>query len=269
MENTNITSFENDEIKQVYWESKVPIIINLNRDDINSNDEPPRLIFNIERNGYLANYIKEILVLFEKYLPIGFKDGDIWLSLDGIPVKWNLPFGVIVDSIVKNQEELPIYFKCHLRNFPEASLVKYKKDGLRFFYLNSLKEACTTTNGNAKDIFNLSTRDTEKLLESLSTNYKLYKEIVEKIQISNKFPVKFVFSKTDIVLNKVFYFNEKETDFDLKHFILTAFDKQTCEMIFLSKILISGIQFDLSTPMIFICSNFRCCDLFLYIVIYS
>eukprot|EP00340_Litonotus_pictus_P007084 CAMPEP_0170522254 /NCGR_PEP_ID=MMETSP0209-20121228/7714_1 /TAXON_ID=665100 ORGANISM="Litonotus pictus, Strain P1" /NCGR_SAMPLE_ID=MMETSP0209 /ASSEMBLY_ACC=CAM_ASM_000301 /LENGTH=252 /DNA_ID=CAMNT_0010809685 /DNA_START=26 /DNA_END=784 /DNA_ORIENTATION=+ len=244
-------------------------------DEVNGVDNPPNLMFNIERSGYLVVAIRDILTNFEKYFPVGYKEGDLWFSLNNTPLKWNLPFGVILDSLVRDTSDLPIYITAHFRNFPEQQLIRYKNlDTLRFYYLNSLKEACTLRNGSAKEVLNLSTRETNKLLEIVFNPNKMFKDfwdlqsqIFDK-SINKRFPAKFVFNKTDIVLTKPFnVWEENSLDLDLKHFILSSFDKEATEHMLSPdcKILINSNEFDLSTPMIFLVANFSYMDMFLYI----
>lgn len=150
---------------------------------------------------------------------MNFKDGDIWFSLNNIPIKWNLPFGVIVDSLIKDTEDVPLYLIAHVKNLPEQEIVRYKSvDSLRFYYLNSIKESFTIRYGTSKGILNLSTRETEKLVEIANSPKKNFKEFWEIISSATKdlkivkFSVKFVFDKTNLIINKPYTpnsFNEE------------------------------------------------------------
>lgn len=216
-----------------------------------------------------------------KYFPIGFKEGDIWLTLNKTPIKWNIPFGVIVDSLVKDRLDLPLLITAHFRNFPESFLVKYKtKDSFRFYYLNNIKEACTLKNGSAKEVFNLSTKDTNKLIDYVMNPNKVnfnYYEIEKKILegdeniLNRRFPVKFIFDKTDVVLTKPFIIDDEDLIYlSFKYFVLGNFEKQTAEMILskdLSTVIVNGTEIDFNTPMLFLLANFTYLDMFLYIII--
>lgn len=213
-----IESISCQETKHLFWENRIPVIIKLSLEEFNSSDSPPNLIvrnifiqINIERIGYISSCIKDLILTYKNYLPLNFKDGDIWFSYNNIPIKWNLPFGVIIDSIVKDTEDVPIYLIAHVKNFPEQDLVRYKSvDSLRFYYLNFLKESFTIRYGSAKGILNLSTRETEKLVDIAFSPKKNFKEFWEIIATAskdlklNRFAVKFLFDKTNIIINKPF-----------------------------------------------------------------
>ena len=169
---------------------------------------------------------------------------------------------------------------------------------MRFHYLNNLKEATALKNGTAKEILNLSTKETKQLLEIISNPNKMYKDfwtIQEKIfgfssmnlspSTSNfliKLPIKIVFNQTNIILTKPLILDTKESfNYDLKQFILTCFDIETSEKILTNcankengnivsenamyEIIIYSELFDLNTPMVFLCMNFMYLDMFLYI----
>jgi len=61
--------------------------------------------------------------------------------MNKIPLKWHIPFGVLVDNIYGDNYDLPIYIVVHFRNFPDNALIRYKGiESLKFYFMNSLKE---------------------------------------------------------------------------------------------------------------------------------
>ena len=208
-------------------------------------------------------------------------------------MKWNLPFGVIFDSLVKDHLDLPICVTVHFKHFPETSVLKYKGiESFRFYYLNSIKEACTIMLGSSKEILNLSTKDTNRLLEIaqfpqkknkefLELYNKIFENLLSNVFNSNDFdkntkylfPIKFVFNNNDIVLTKPYDVQEHGLDCTLLEYISKVFEYKAAESIIkninnkVCKLYIASIQFDLMTPIAFIVLNFSYLDCFTYIVI--
>lgn len=136
---------------------------------------------------------------------------DVWFEINKVPLKWQIPFGVLVDNIFTQDYELPIHIIAHFRSFPENQLIRFKGiESLKFNYMNSLKEANTVKFGSSKDILNLPTNETMKLLDLVMNDgnkmFKEYLEITSKFNDNldeiKKFPIKVIFNKTDVILNK-------------------------------------------------------------------
>jgi hypothetical protein len=86
-----------------------------------------------------------------------------------------LPFGVLIDNIFSTSDnyEIPIHIIAHFRSFPESQLIKYKgRDSLKFQYMNSIKESNTIKFGSNKEVLNLSTSDTMKILDIVFSDGK-------------------------------------------------------------------------------------------------
>lgn len=190
-----------------------------------------------------------------------------------------MPFGVLLDSLLGDKIELPICITAHFRNFPESELIRFKGiDSLRFVFMNSLKEANTLKSTSAKDIINLSTKETNQLLDIVFNPFRRFKDYWEinrrwldqqlELDSKIKFPVKFVFNSTDTVLCKTYSPDEKGTDLSLGDFIRNSFSEETNQHILTkSRILCLGIEFDLNTPIAYIYLNFSCLDNILYIAV--
>jgi autophagy-related protein 5 len=74
--------------------------------------------------------------------------------------------------------EIPIHIIVHFRLFPDNSLVRFKGvDSLKFNYMNSLKEANTIKYSSSKEIMNIPTNETMKLLNVVFSNgNKMFRE---------------------------------------------------------------------------------------------
>ena len=66
---------------------------------------------------------------------------DIWLEYNKIPLKWQFPIGVIVDSLNIDLSQGPIPIYVHSRSIPMEKVLIYESlDSLRIYYFSSLKD---------------------------------------------------------------------------------------------------------------------------------
>lgn len=149
---------------------------------------------------------------------------DIWFEINKIPLKWQIPFGVLVDNIISSPDyDVPINIIAHFRSYPDTQLIRFKSiDSLKFNYMNSLKEANTIKYGSSKEILNLPTNDTMRLLDIVFVDgHKMFREfwninqnfLDNNIENIKKHPIKIVFNKTDIILNKPLIINTEKGKF--------------------------------------------------------
>ncbi len=141
----------------------------------------------LPRMGYISNILPEVKKHFEKFLPPNTRNEDIWFELNKVPVKWNLPLGVLLDNI-HFEYDLPIHFIVHFTGLKEDAVIRYRNpDSLRFYYINSLKEANTIKYGSSKYILDLPTEKTMRLFEIVNGNgsYKDFWEINKKFVDDN------------------------------------------------------------------------------------
>lgn len=115
--------------------------------------------------------MKDIKQYYEKYLPPNSTNEDIWFEINKIPLKWNIPFGAIIDSIVQKNYDLPINIIVHFSSLPEEKILRFKKiESLKSAYLNSLKEAMTLKYGSSEKVLNLPTNETNRLLDIITND---------------------------------------------------------------------------------------------------
>ena len=122
-------------------------------------------------------------------MPPNTNNEDIWFEVNKNPLKWQIPFGVLIDNLLNVNYEVPITIIAHFRNFPDNILIRFKNiDNLKFQYMNALKEANTVKFQSSKDILNLGTNETLKLVDIvLNDGFKLYREYweINKIFLDN------------------------------------------------------------------------------------
>ena len=137
--------------------------------------------------------------------------------------------------------------------------------------MNAIKEADVIRYPTDKKVFNLKTNDTDRLkkiiYENSPKNITDYRKIMNFDKKLNKYPVKLVFCRTDIVLVKPADVKEgEEKNYTIGNYlcdVLTqnVYDKlkQNC------KVIIHGIEIEENMSFLFYYFNFCYMDTFLYI----
>ena len=132
--------FTDERFQETVWDTKISIKIEVSTRDLVSSNIPLTLYYSIPRMAYLTSLFGDIIKNFENFIPTNFPD--IWLEYNNIPLKWQYPLGVIVDSLGINIENGPVPIIFHVRQIPDDKVLKYTSlDSLRYYYINSLKEA--------------------------------------------------------------------------------------------------------------------------------
>ncbi len=86
-------------------------------------------------------------------------------------MKWNIPLGALIDSIIQKNYDLPINITVHFSSLPEDKVLRFKKiESLKSAYLNSLKESMTLKYGSSEKVLNLPTNETNRLLDIITND---------------------------------------------------------------------------------------------------
>ena len=108
--------------------------------DVSSLDPPPPLYIQVSRQAYLHTQLPSITPLWQHVLRPG--NHTPWFDYNSLPLKWDVPAGVLYDLLVPDHDELPWNLSLHFSAFPATTLPAYSgADALRGALLNSLKEA--------------------------------------------------------------------------------------------------------------------------------
>ena len=267
--------FTDERFQETVWDTKISIKIEVSTRDLVSSNIPLTLYYSIPRMAYLTSLFGDIIKNFENFIPTNFPD--IWLEYNNIPLKWQYPLGVIVDSLGINIENGPVPIIVHVRQIPDDKVLKYTSlDSLRFYYINHLKEANIIKFPKENKIINLNPQDTSKLKEIVYSNDpKMIKDFRQIMNVINdngfvpfaKYPVKLVFSQTDIVLTKPIEISQNAfSTFTMGDYLKKVLGNDNYEDLKkLCNIIIHGIEIEENMNFIFYYSNFLYMDNFLYI----
>ena len=238
--------------------------------DLISSNIPLTLYYSLPRISYLSSIFGDVIKNFEGSIQVNLPD--LWIECENKPLRWQYPLGVLIDSLGIDTSKGPITLTVRFREIPKDEVVQYESlDTLRFYFMNAIKEADVIRYPTDKKVFNLKTNDTDRLkkiiYENSPKNITDYRKIMNFDKKLNKYPVKLVFCRTDIVLVKPADVKEgEEKNYTIGNYLCDALTqnvydklKQKC------KVIIHGIEIEENMSFLFYYFNFSYMDTFLYI----
>ena len=118
------------------WGGAVPLRLSLDEHEVAAAAAPPALYCLLPRHAYLPLLSAAAAAHFRDVLPPG--EGEAWFEAAGLPLKWQLPVGVLYDLVGGGQ--LPWRLTVHFRGFPEGTLLPCGgPDAVRAHLFNALK----------------------------------------------------------------------------------------------------------------------------------
>ena len=210
------------EIKDKLWNGSINVRILMGDDNI---EDPKEFLITVYRNSYFPIYFPSVITYFQKYNE-KIKYVPVWLEYETVPIKWNLPIGVLYDvlhlsSIIQNREDSSWTLKLRFSDdYPTDQVIPFTYTDvdnsvnynklLEEVVVNQLKQSCFVINGNSKPIMNLSEKDSDELWNSIRThNLKSFNQINKKIiPLQKKFqklPVKIYIPGSSTIIHAPIY----------------------------------------------------------------
>lgn len=140
------------------------------------------------RLSYLAFLLPRLRAFFEPSLINPEVDAhDAWLSIEGVPLKWHYPLGLLYDlysgaepinldkgnpaasqavsETRPSTSPLPWRLTIHYTDYPGDQLIHLDSEGRALLdsYINAVKEADFIRNGSAKTVMSMSKEDSDNL----------------------------------------------------------------------------------------------------------
>ena len=259
-----------ERLQENVWETRIPLKIKMSPKDLISSNIPLTLYYSLPRISYLSSIFGDVIKNFEGSIQVNLPD--LWIECENKPLRWQYPLGVLIDSLGIDTSKGPITLTVRFREIPKDEVVQYESlDTLRFYFMNAIKEADVIRYPTDKKVFNLKTNDTDRLkkiiYENSPKNITDYRKIMNFDKKLNKYPVKLVFCRTDIVLVKPADIKEgEEKNYTIGNYLCDALTqkiydklKQKC------KVIIHGIEIEENMSFLFYYFNFSYMDTFLYI----
>jgi autophagy-related protein 5 len=146
----------------------------------------------VPRQGYLYTVIPKIIPFWQHLLPPEVSNTP-WFSYNSLPLKWNIPTGVLFDLLLAGfPSSHPWQLTLHFTDFPTATLGEYTgEDSLKSIFRNSLKEASFIAKNSAQPVMDMVVGAREDHFKTFAPsitgnggrNYHKYKEIMHSIPL--------------------------------------------------------------------------------------
>ena len=259
-----------ERLQENVWETRIPLKIKMSPKDLISSNIPLTLYYSLPRISYLSSIFGDVIKNFEGSIQVNLPD--LWIECENKPLRWQYPLGVLIDSLGIDTSKGPITLTVRFREIPKDEVVQYESlDTLRFYFMNAIKEADVIRYPTDKKVFNLKTNDTDRLkkiiYENSPKNITDYRKIMNFDKKLNKYPVKLVFCRTDIVLVKPADVKEgEEKNYTIGNYLCDALTKNIYDKLKQKcKVIIHGIEIEENMSFLFYYFNFSYMDTFLYI----
>lgn len=182
--------------KQI-WNGSLPLEIRLAAADCRTYDDSDSYYVQFPRLSYLAFLLPRLHAFFGPALinpDVSIQDA--WLSVEGVPLKWHYPLGLLYDlysgaepvNLEKSPRETisghqpgaatrpagspPTWgLTVHYSDYPGDQLIPLDADrrALLDSYINAVKEADFIRNGSAKTVMSMSKDDSDNLWRAVET----------------------------------------------------------------------------------------------------
>eukprot|EP00850_Spirogloea_muscicola_P006609 SM000031S11618 [mRNA] locus=s31:731739:734553:+ [translate_table: standard] len=170
-----------DSLRRDVWRGAIPLRVELAHNEVTTLTAPPPLFLMAPRIGYLPLLAQSLRQHFQVALPPG--QDTVWLDYQGLPLKWQIPTGVLYDLLVLVSSG-PWPLTVHFRSYPSSVLLDWSdEDNIKWSYINALKEAWFIMHGNARPVMGLSEADHRELWRSVvQAEDRQYHSILHKLR---------------------------------------------------------------------------------------
>ena len=266
-----------DQFQTAVWDTPINLKIEMAYNDLIDSNIPITLYYTIPRIGYLSKLFGDLIANFKNNVPM--TPEEIWLEYEKIPIKWQYPLGVIVDSLGIDLKKGPIPIYVHVRNIPKDKVLTYEGlDTLKKYYFAAIKEANMIKFPKEQKILNLDLDDTKllnKIINSDERNVIIdFRKVMNHVHsnsVIEKYPVRLIFNKTDLIITKPINVPiENINTYTLKNYLTDVFGEELYNLLKeKTKIIIHGLEIEERISFLFYYLNFSYMDNFLYIVFYE
>ncbi|KAH8731422.1 autophagy protein 5 [Phaeosphaeriaceae sp. PMI808] len=195
-------------LRQSVWTGSIPLEIRLHKGDCRTYDESDPYLIQFPRLSYLGLLIHTLHAFFSSNLIYpNVEPSSLWLSYEGVPLKWHYPLGLLydlysgaepaypVDSTASSHkheaiteelelQHLPWRLTVHFSDYPSEQLVRLDNGGkhIHDLFIHSVKEADYLRTGTGKTVMFLSKEDSTQLWEGVKKHdFSLYNPINQKL----------------------------------------------------------------------------------------
>ncbi|KAK9819830.1 hypothetical protein WJX72_002878 [[Myrmecia] bisecta] len=134
-------------LRSEHWAGRILLRVTLSSKEITATGGAPDPLYVLApRIGYLPTVASQAFAHFQHLLPPG--EDTPWFDFQGLPLKWQLPIGVLHDLVAQDPER-PWSVTVHFRSYPGDTLLPWEgQHASRAMFFNSLKEAAYICKGH-------------------------------------------------------------------------------------------------------------------------
>ena len=257
------------------WKGHVAIEITISEKDLSSVTSPGSCFIFASRMSYLAVVAADVIDYLRSFaielVP------DVWFECDGVPIKCNLPVGVIFDMFQPKEALSAWKITVRFRDFPEDLLLHCcTRDAAEKLYMHSLKQGLHSLHGSTRAFNAINTEDQSIVWETCNNgNNNGFESIVKAFrpprELIRCIPVRFLFigshSSEIVTIQKPIRVFVDETRSQLS--TLESILKQVSPSISVNdhEVFVQGVAVPFDSPIHELWLSFAHADLYLYIIV--
>lgn len=190
------------ELQRKIWSGSIPLEVRLAASDCRTYDESDPYLVQPPRLSYLPFLLLRLHAFFgPSLINPDVEAHDAWLSVEGVPLKWHYPLGLLYDlysgaepvnlnkddtassqaavGILATGSPLPWRLTIHYTDYPGDQLIQLDSEGRALLdsYINAVKEADFIRNGSAKTVMSMSKEHSDNLWRAVQTREFCYLEV--------------------------------------------------------------------------------------------
>lgn len=246
---------------------------------------------------YFPLYYPHVVQFFSDITGSDLSATPVWLEYEDVPLKWNLPVGVLYDLLYLLGKKNPrdpwvLQLKHHSPTspYPSDKIIPFENENGKSLYerttcqvvMNHLKQSCYVINGNSRAMVNLSESNSRALWDSIRTHdYSIFHTIIAQMNPKaaaskssdptaayNKVPIKVYLAGSSTLIQVPVTVCENDKPRTLESVLRTCLPSVFVGST-VGRAFIHGIDVDLlfSHPILEIWQTFRHMDNFLYITV--
>eukprot|EP00050_Salpingoeca_kvevrii_P007008 m.293223 g.293223 ORF g.293223 m.293223 type:complete len:266 (-) comp12749_c0_seq1:181-978(-) len=132
------------EVARSVWGGRIPLALSLASADQSLDQSTGTYYLLAPRGVYLSMCNAKISAHFGRP-----EDAEVWYEVDGRPLKWNMPVGVLYD-VFNTDGTLPWAVTVHFQDYPSTLLPCPNLSATESFFLNAVKEAAFIKHGTSQ-----------------------------------------------------------------------------------------------------------------------
>ncbi|CAH0478244.1 unnamed protein product [Peronospora belbahrii] len=178
-------------LKQRLWAGHIPVVFNLDANEVTKLHAPQPFYAMVPRMSYLVSQTRDVVEYFREAAPpiSTMQKSSIWFEVKGIPLHWHLPFGLLRDLLCgPGTADLPWALTVHFLGFPSDILLPFENEkSVESHFMHSLKQATFLRMGSTKAVMGLPEAQQTNIWTSISQNdYESYREATHDLHLDGR-----------------------------------------------------------------------------------